>query len=110
MGLYVLGNSWTVIANLNHDATVVTVGPDSKLALSMHRVNHIVNKFGPDLWWNPQLSRRSAADVYLYAVTLGTCAMTTQDSTLHCGPARGMVVTTSRQADEQSALFVDEER
>ena len=42
-------NSWTVVANLNHDAIVVAVGSDAKLAFSVHRVNCVIDKVGPDL-------------------------------------------------------------
>ena len=49
VGLHLVGNSRTVIANLNHSATVVAIGSDAKLALSVHRVNRVINDVGPDL-------------------------------------------------------------
>ena len=49
MGLYLVGNSWTVIANLNHSATVVAIGSDAKFPFSVHGVNGIINNVGPDL-------------------------------------------------------------
>ena len=49
VGLYLIGNSWTVVANLHYYATVVAVGSDAKLAFSVHRVNRVINNVGPDL-------------------------------------------------------------
>ena len=42
-------NPWAVIADLNHNATVVAIGSHSKLAFSLHRVDGIINEVGPDL-------------------------------------------------------------
>ncbi len=49
VGLHVVGNSRTVIANLNHNAIVIAVGSDAKLALAVHRVNRVIDNVGPDL-------------------------------------------------------------
>ena len=49
MGLQLVGNSRTVIANLNHSATVVAVGSNAKLAFSVHRVNRVIDNVSPDL-------------------------------------------------------------
>ena len=47
--LHFLGNSGAVIADLNNNATVFAVGSDAKLAFSVHRVNGVIDKVGPDL-------------------------------------------------------------
>ena len=49
VGLHLLRNSWTVIANLNDSATIVLVGSDAKLALPVHGVNRVIDDVGPDL-------------------------------------------------------------
>ena len=49
VGLHLVGNSWTVIADLNYNATVVAVDSDAKLAFPVHRVNRVVDNVGPDL-------------------------------------------------------------
>jgi len=48
VGLDLAGNSWTVIANLNDGATIVTIGSHAKLAFSVHRVYGVIDKIGPD--------------------------------------------------------------
>src|ERR1700730_2211225 len=42
-------NPGTVIADLNHNAIVLAIGSNSKLAVATHRVNGIVNDVGPNL-------------------------------------------------------------
>src|SRR5262249_4141230 len=49
VGLDFGGDSWAAVTNLHHDATVVTIGPNSKLALAAHGVNRVVDDVGPNL-------------------------------------------------------------
>src|SRR5208282_3565749 len=49
MGLHFLRNSRTVIANFNHNATVLLVGSNANLALPMHRIDGVIDNVGPDL-------------------------------------------------------------
>ena len=49
VGLHLVGNSRTVIANFDYSATVVAIGSDAKLALSVHSVNRVIDELGPDL-------------------------------------------------------------
>jgi hypothetical protein len=49
VGLYLVRNPWAVIANLNHNATIVAVGSDAELAFSPHGVNRVIDNIGPDL-------------------------------------------------------------
>jgi len=49
VGLHLGRNAWTVIANLNYSATVVAVRSDAKLALTVHRVNRVIDNVGPHL-------------------------------------------------------------
>src|SRR5690349_3532852 len=46
---YLRGNAWTIIANLNHHASVVTVGAHAKFTAPAHGINCIVDDVGPDL-------------------------------------------------------------
>ena len=47
--LYVGRNSRTVIGDLNHDAIVLAIGSNSKLAFATHGVDGIVDDVGPNL-------------------------------------------------------------
>jgi len=49
VGLDLGRNSRTVIADLNHNATVVAISSNSKLPLSAHRVDGIIDEVGPNL-------------------------------------------------------------
>ena len=49
VGLHLVRNSWTVIANLNHNATVVAIGADAKFSFSVHRINSVVDNVRPHL-------------------------------------------------------------
>lgn len=49
VGLHLVGNSRTVIANFDYSATVVAIGSDAKLALSVHSVNGVIDEVRPNL-------------------------------------------------------------
>src|SRR4029077_292893 len=49
VGLDLGRNSRTVIADLNHNTTVVAISSNSKLSLSAHRVDGIIDEVGPNL-------------------------------------------------------------
>jgi hypothetical protein len=49
VGLYLGGNPRAVISDLDHNTTILAIGSDSKLALSPHGVDRVVNNVGPDL-------------------------------------------------------------
>src|SRR5258708_14191102 len=49
VGLHLGRNSWSVIANLNYNATVVAVGSNSQLSFSAHGIDGIVDDVGPHL-------------------------------------------------------------
>ena len=49
VGLYLGGNPGAIVSNLNHNATVLAISANSKLALSAHGVDGIVDDVGPDL-------------------------------------------------------------
>ena len=46
---YLGGNSGAVVANLHYHASILAISSHSKLALSAHRVDGIVDDVGPDL-------------------------------------------------------------
>ena len=49
MRLHFVWNSRTVVGNLNHNATVLLVGSDAQLSLSVHCINRVIDKVGPYL-------------------------------------------------------------
>ena len=49
VGLRLLGNSRPVVTDLDHDATVLAVSSDAKLAGSVHGVNRVIDNVSPDL-------------------------------------------------------------
>src|SRR5581483_9376349 len=46
---YFRRDSGAVIANFDHHTPIVAVGPDPELALTVHRVNRVINEICPDL-------------------------------------------------------------
>src|SRR5579872_104172 len=49
MRLYFGRNAVAVVSNLNYNAAVIAIGPDSKFTIAAHGINRVVDEVGPDL-------------------------------------------------------------
>jgi hypothetical protein len=49
VGLYLRRNSWTVIADFNHDIAIFTENVDAEFSLTEHRFDGVLDKIGASL-------------------------------------------------------------